>query len=415
MVCPMAKKTQQRAEVSTEYPYQPLYRPVSWIFSSFFNIILLAFLVGLAYYLYRTRKNRKARNCVTYRTVQMQNAPSSEGKKVALVTGGNGYLGTELVKSLVADGEYTVHSLDILLPEYDARNGAVSTYIQADITSPDDLCIAFKDVDVVFHCAGLTPMSLRHTSEDYRRVNVEGTENVIQACAKCRVKRLIYTSTVSVNVSRNPKLTHVDCDESSPMPSDPLNAYTASKGQADKLVREANGKDGLLTCVIRPGGFTQNMVKAISKIPVYPKMDMFDFSVASVESVVKAHVLAEKKLSVTSDGGQPPVVAGKVYNISDGKLSVPELAQFIASEKNTSLVTVPYSLVRFLAGVNSLVYTLTGFVLMGDSFSLISVDYKTHTYVTGLARKELGWVPGAPWQEVVREMVKTQDGSKKDN
>ena len=119
---------------------------------------------------------------------------------------------------------------------------------------------------------------------------------------------------------------------------------------------------------------------------------MFEFSVASVESVVKAHVLAEKKLSVTSDGGQPPVVAGKAYrvagkayNISDGKLSVPELAQFIASEKNTSLVTVPYSLVRFLAGVNSLVYTLTGFVLMGGSFSPISVDYKTHTYVTGLA------------------------------
>lgn len=57
---------------------------------------------------------------------------------------------------------------------------------------------ACRDVDVVFHAASLT-QPLRSYQEFYK-VNVVGTENVIEACLQCGVTRLIYTSTGSVVV-----------------------------------------------------------------------------------------------------------------------------------------------------------------------------------------------------------------------
>ena len=57
MVCPMQEKL-SAPEQATEYPFEPIYRPWSWLFSSFSNVLLLACLVGLAYYLYRRRRAR---------------------------------------------------------------------------------------------------------------------------------------------------------------------------------------------------------------------------------------------------------------------------------------------------------------------------------------------------------------------
>lgn len=427
MVCPMGKKP-GAVEVGSEYPYQAIYRPWSWIFSSFFNIFLLAILLGIGYYLYRTRKSRKARFSVTYRTVQMQKLQDNQGdpRPVALVTGGNGRLGSELVKALVSEGKYIVHSLDILLPEEANRHEGVHTYIQADIGNFDDLHIAFNGVGVVFHTAGLTPISVRHAPDDFRRVNVGGTENVIRACSERGVKRLVYTSTTSVTVSRDPKVTSVDSDESAPLPAQPLNVYVGTKGQADQLVRVANGKDGLLSCVVRPGAFLESMVSAIADMPVCPTGGgedggHFRFSVASVDSVVRAHLLAEKALAAETQGmgDMPPAAAGKAYNIVDANITIPELVHFVASVKNISVISVPFFLVRLLAFLNVAVYRLTGFVPISESLSPMNVGHKVHTYVTTLARKELGWVPGQPWKDVVREVVKAKEevegGSKKDN
>ncbi len=46
----------------------------------------------------------------------------------------------------------------------------------------------------------------------------------------------------------------IDVDERLEVPSKALDAYNLTKAQAEKLVLEANGKDGLLTCALRPAG-----------------------------------------------------------------------------------------------------------------------------------------------------------------
>lgn len=388
-------------EVVTEYPYQSIYRPWSWVFSSSFNIFLLMVLVGIAYMYYRRRKSVR-RNSVTYRTKTVHPVDPQDTKKVALVTGGSGSLGKELVKVLVDNGSYRVHSLDLLLPEENCINEGVCTYIQADVTNIDDLSIAFRGVDVVFHCASLIPKSVRFRSSDFHRVNVGGTETVLKACTECGVKRLIYTSTASITLSKNPKLVSQDCDESCPIPSDPLNPYVASKGLADKLVRDANGKEGLLTCVLRPNAFVEYTYEVLEKNPYNLTGYDFDFSLDSTSSIAQAHILAEKKLL---EGGISATVAGRAYNIGEEKSSIGEIAKFIADEKKVSIFSIPISLVRFLARVNEIVYGLTGLVIV-DELTSLNTNMKIHTYVCGRARQELGWVHGPSWKEVVRGLIK---------
>lgn len=414
MVCPMKAKANRRpVEVATEYPFESLYRPWSWILSSVLNIFLLAAALGILYFYYRSRKSKKERRIVTYRTVQVRESAQEPSQVTALVTGGNGALGRQIVSSLVADGNYAVHSLDILLPEEEDRIEGVSTYIQADVCDYDDLCIAVKEVDVVFHCAGLTPVTVRHSKEDYHRVNVVGTENVIKACVRHGVKRLLYTSSASVTLSKNPNELSCDVDESCKIPKDPLNVYVATKGTADQLVRDANGKNGLHTCVLRPNAFVHSIFNAIDENPFYTTIKDLNFSVVPVEDVARAHLLAEKKLSKEESTS---VVAGKAYNICDQKVTIPEFAEFVASEKKTSLTYVPFSLVHILALVNEVVYKVTGMVVLHESLSTISMAYKTHTYLSDHARQDLGWGPSKPWKEVVRGLLKDkQQRSKKDD
>lgn len=407
------KDTAKPVELTKEYPYESHYRPWSWILSSLFNIFLLAAILGILYLYYKSRKSRKEKRPVTYRTVQVRESARKENEVSALVTGGNGALGREIIKCLLADGNYAVHSLDILLPEEECRIEGVCTYIQADITNYDDLSIAFRGVDVVFHCASLTPVSIRHSKEDYHRVNVIGTENVIKACVECGVKRLLYTSSASVNLSKNPNLSSCDADESCKIPNDPLNIYVATKGKADQLVRAADGKGGIRTCVLRPNVFLHSLFVALEENFVCPNFSGFEISIVPVQSAAKAHVLAEKKLS---DEENAVTVASKAYNICDQKLTLPELAQFIAAEKKTSVTFVPFSLVYLLAWVNEVVYGVTGVVLINESLSTMSMGYRSHTYVSDLARRDLEWGPSKPWKEVVKCLLQEkQIGNKKEN
>lgn len=308
-------------------------------------------------------------------TVQVS-SETSDKKMTALVTGGNGALGGEITSCLLQDGNYDVQSLDIILPEDEYRNRKVNMYIQADITNFDDLCLAFKNVDVVIHCASLTPISIRHSNEDFYQVNVVGTQNVIKACLECGVKRLLYTSSASVTVSKDPKEISCDSDESCPLPNNPLNIYVATKGKADQLVREANGKNDLRTCVLRPNVFVHSLFSAIEENLYFPSGLDFEISLVAVESVAQAHILAEKKLL---DSAGSSAIAGKAINISDQKVSLLKFAQFIASEKKTSLTYVPLSLVKFLAWINTIVYKCTGLIAVNESLPKVCSIRPTHT------------------------------------
>lgn len=115
-----------------------------------------------------------------------------------LVTGGAGFIGTNLVKQLL-DGGHTVRVFDNFAGgKMEERIQDSAEYIEGDIRDFDSLLRAMKDVDGVFHMAALprVTFSVEHPLETHD-VNVNGTLNVLLAARDAGVKRVVFSSSSS--------------------------------------------------------------------------------------------------------------------------------------------------------------------------------------------------------------------------
>lgn len=412
----MLEKHGSQEKPSSEYPYEPIYRPWSWILSSSTNLFLFAAVVCLAYVIYKRRRaSGRKRRVLTYRVVEV-NKPllesAEEPTKInALVTGGSGNLGREIVSCLLKDGGYKIHSLDLFIPEEENRNSEVCSYIQADITNYDDLCIATKGMDVVFHVAAIIPGVMGASNRDFDDVNLKGTENVIAACKEQKVKRLIYTSSVEVVQGKG----HIEddiIDEDYPFPKDSLNAYVRTKRAAEKAVLAANNQESLRTCAVRPGAILEMLAHHKLSHPKYMGEKGNFPPMTAGEDVAKIQLQLDKILV-----DNPPLAAGKVYILAT-TLSERELAETIATELDDGqkAESFPVFLLTLLTYVNVFGYWLTGTAPIHPHMTLMNLDFlkpQSHNYSCARAQKELGWTP-SPWKECVRKLVKEWKDTKKD-
>jgi nucleoside-diphosphate-sugar epimerase len=146
-----------------------------------------------------------------------------------IVTGGSGFIGTNLVTNLLKEG----HNVTI----YDKQKS--ETYpdlcILADIRDKEKLTNSMSDIDAVYHLAAehrddVQPASL------YHEVNVVGAENMVCALQRNHVNRLIFTSTVAVY-----GLNSGSPNEDSPVK--PFNDYGKSKYEAETIFNKWTESD----------------------------------------------------------------------------------------------------------------------------------------------------------------------------
>lgn len=165
--------------------------------------------------------------------------------RAAFVTGGSGFIGGRLTERLVADG-WRVRAL----ARSDASAGTVAErgaeVVRGDLSDVGALTDGARGCDVAFHCAA-------HLGDwgdpaDFERGNVQGSANVVEACRRAGVRRMVHVGTEAAVLAGQPL---VDADESAPLRPDSPALYSASKARAEALLLEADG-DGLETVVIRP-------------------------------------------------------------------------------------------------------------------------------------------------------------------
>ncbi|OGH74336.1 MAG: hypothetical protein A3G00_02690 [Candidatus Magasanikbacteria bacterium RIFCSPLOWO2_12_FULL_43_12] len=115
-----------------------------------------------------------------------------------LVTGGAGFIGTNLIKQLLADGHRVVVLDNFSSGRFSDRIQSGAEYVEGDVRNMADLEKVLKGVDGVFHAAAVArmPYSVEHPQET-NEVNVNGTLNVLVAARDAGVKRVVYSASSS--------------------------------------------------------------------------------------------------------------------------------------------------------------------------------------------------------------------------
>ena len=104
-------------------------------------------------------------------------------KKVTLITGASGEVGTALVERLAAEGRHLL-TMDVH-PEPDTIKG-MSTFLQADILDKNlfSRLVAEYEIEAIYHLAALLSTRAEYTPETAHKVNVEGTMMLLQLAAE---------------------------------------------------------------------------------------------------------------------------------------------------------------------------------------------------------------------------------------
>lgn len=156
-----------------------------------------------------------------------------------MVTGAAGFIGSTLVDKLL-EKKYRVIGYDSFNSYYsgkeknliNARQNKDFSLIRADILDYPKLVESLKDVDIVFHLAGQPGVRYSHENPEItRKININGTSNVLKACKENDVKKMIFASSSSVYED-----TLASKDEN--CKTNPLSIYGSSKLAAETLCKE---------------------------------------------------------------------------------------------------------------------------------------------------------------------------------
>jgi len=169
-----------------------------------------------------------------------------------LVTGADGFIGSHLTESLLAEG-YDVRAL----AQYnsfnywgwleDIQQTANLEIVCGDVRDPAYCREICKGIDVIFHLAALIAIPYSYIApQSFIDTNIKGTLNICQAAKDCNVKRILVTSTSEVYGTAQ----YVPIDEKHPL--QPQSPYSASKIGADAIAMSFYNAYQLPVTIVRP-------------------------------------------------------------------------------------------------------------------------------------------------------------------
>jgi NAD dependent epimerase/dehydratase len=176
-----------------------------------------------------------------------------KNKKI-LVTGAAGFIGSHLVEELLRKNnsvralvKYNSRSDIGFLKEISPELASNLEIIHGDIRDPFAVDSSVKDMDVVFHLAALIGIPFSYTApQSYVETNISGTLNILEACKKHSVKKVVLTSTSEVYG------TALFTPITEEHPLQPQSPYSATKISADSLGISYTKSFELPLSIVRP-------------------------------------------------------------------------------------------------------------------------------------------------------------------
>jgi 2-alkyl-3-oxoalkanoate reductase len=274
--------------------------------------------------------------------------------KQVFVTGAGGFLGKALCEYLRSAA---IDVVGFARGDYPELIDLGVNMIKGDINNQQALYSAMANCDVVFHIA--SKAGVWGNKESYFKPNVDGTDNIINACLAHHIPRLIYTSTPSVTFCGKDE---ENIDESTPYASNFLNFYGLSKAVAEQQVLNSNSKS-LKTVALRPhliwGPGDRHLIPRVlaraeaNKLKLVGNTDKLVDTIY-IDNAVYAHLLAAVELNKNN-----AKCAGKAYFLSNDEpiLMADMLNKILACKHLPSLTKrVPASIAYALGTVLEWIY-----------------------------------------------------------
>lgn len=317
------------------------------------------------------------------------NAKTCGSNMKCLITGARGFVGKALCAELLRQG-YEVRAAN-RSAQSPAKTGAVADSASTGMTHDEvvvgpiddktDWSEALAGVEVVIHLAARVHV-MRDDAidplDEFRKVNVAGTERLARSAAASGVKRLVYVSSIKVN-GESTGGGEVFTEADVPSPQDP---YGISKWEAEQVLSRVARETGLEVVIVRPplvygtgvkGNFAQ-MLGVLAKGVPLPLASVHNLrSLVYVGNLVDALIVCATHMDA----------AGQTYLVSDGEdVSTTDLLRQLgaAMGRPARLLPCPHALLR-LAG------RLIGKAeQVGRLLGSLRVD-------SGKIRRELNWSP----------------------
>ncbi len=318
----------------------------------------------------------------------------------AFVTGGSGFVGGALIERLRAEG-WDVRALARSEAAADKVRERGAEPLPGDLEDEARLLAAAGGAEIAFHAAA--KVEDWGDPEEFERLNVKGTENVIAACRQAGVRRLVHVGTEAALMAGQPL---VGVDEDAPLRPDSPALYSSTKAKAEQLVRAANG-NGLETVVIRP-----RFVWGRGDATLLPALVDMVRSGRFRWVSGGGHLTATTHIDNTVEGlwlGATKAPAGGVYFVTDGEPVV--FREFVSRMLETQGVepptgSVPAAVAGVAAGVSERLWRLlrrsgppplTRFAVW--------VSSQECTIDIGRAERELGYRPIKSREEGLAELA----------
>ncbi len=314
-----------------------------------------------------------------------------------VVTGASGHIGVNLVRALLSKGKEVrafSHTSNLGLEDLPIE------FFKGDIRDIDSLVQAFQGADIVYHLAGHISL-LMGDWEHCSSINIDGTRNVIEACLRTGIQRLVHFSTIH-SLSSKPNEKPIDesneFTESAKSPP-----YDRSKAAGEKLVRQAV-RSGLNAIIINPTGVIgpydyrpshQGQALILMASGKLPALLEGGFDWVDVRDVAEYAIKA-----------QEIAPAGSNYLLSGHWLSVEELAQTVAEIMGIKAPTLvcPMGIAEFCAPIVTVTSQL---IRTRPIFTRASLNaLKSNRNIShSKATRELGYNP-RPVRETIADTIR---------
>ena len=326
------------------------------------------------------------------------------------ITGAPGFVGTSLIKRLLQEN-VRITAAVLAGENSEHLSVAIKRIIVAPLSESSDYTTDLQNIDIVIHLAARVHV-MQETATDslqeFRKVNLHGTERLARQAAQAGIKRFVFMSTIGVNGDNSGNRQYTESD--APHPHNP---YSVSKYEAEVALQQISIETGMEVVIIRaplvygagnPGNFL-SLLRIVSKRIPLPLA-----SIKNKRSLIYVGNLVDALATCATH----PAAVGKTYLVSDGEdVSTPELVRRVARalEVPARLLPLPVSVMKFCARLlDNFGFWILNFKLFGSKAGkpIQNPTFKIHnrrfagavnrltgslTVDSSKIRHDLGWVP----------------------